>query len=109
MTSPPARETSAATTGGDMLSFRKVTWPSAKTTLAPPGWKLKISSLVPQLLMSFQQPFGPSVPGELLLLLMIAKFGVFLLRNGSPETPKPLSCSAQRQKRRVVKVVPSTA
>jgi hypothetical protein len=33
-----------------MFSFKKATWPSQKATLAPPEWKLKISSFGPQLL-----------------------------------------------------------
>ena len=38
--SPPRAVTSAANAAGDMLAVRKCTEPSAKTTLAPPVWKL---------------------------------------------------------------------
>src|SRR3954449_9002800 len=103
MTSPPERDTSAAAATGLMESLMNCTCPSAKTTLAPPVWKLKISSLGPQLLVTFQHPPGPSVPGLVLLLLTILKPVVVVFRSGSPETPKPLSCSAQRQNRRVAK------
>src|SRR5262245_8171250 len=52
--SPPERETREATTTGESESRRKETWPSPNSTLAPPVWKAKISSLGPQLLTSFQ-------------------------------------------------------
>src|SRR5260370_22473603 len=93
-----------------MLSLRKATWPSQNTALAPPWWKLKISSLGPQLLTSFQlQDGGPSVLALVLLLLMILNVVVVVFRVGSPDTPYPVSCSAHRQKRRVLNWVPSTA
>jgi len=115
MTSPPERETREAIVTGLMPSATNATCPSANEILAPPLWKLKISSLDPQLLVSFQlHVTGPSVPGETLLLLMILKpvettfSGPVAVGVGSPDTPKPLSCSAHRQNRRVVKAVPSS-
>src|SRR5437868_1391950 len=38
------------TTRRSMLACSSCTWPSQKTAMAPPVWKLKISSLLPQLL-----------------------------------------------------------
>src|SRR5262249_50221125 len=94
-----------------IFSFRKVTWPSAKSTLAPLPWKLKISSLGPQLVRDCQgQPAGP--PNGLLLLLIacsctpdtVAPVSWSAHDSGLPETPKPLSGSAQRWKCRMVGV-----
>ena len=55
-------------------SRSRATWPSQKTTRAPPEWKLKISSLGPQLLVVIQlQPGGPLPPlaGRALLLTAV--------------------------------------
>src|SRR5579875_2043961 len=78
---------------------RVPTCPSQKATWTlPPSWKLNISSLGPQLLVVIQgQPGGPLPPfvGKLLLLTATPKVPA-----GGPETPKPESGSAQRQKAR---------
>ena len=71
--------------GAEIESRRYWTWPSAKTTIAPLGWKLKISSLGPQLFDVHRHPVGPPIGVELLLIAC-------LVPSGSPETPNPLSC-----------------
>lgn len=48
MVSPPARLTNARSTWGETDSRRKVTWPSANTTVHPPAWNENISSFAPQ-------------------------------------------------------------
>src|SRR5262245_56839857 len=63
MTSPPLRETSEAITDGVMESAMNCTWPSPNTMLAPAVWKLKISSLGPQLFLESQARGGAIGPG----------------------------------------------
>src|SRR5262249_9993685 len=67
-------------------SLRNRTLPSHMTTLAPPGWKLNVSSFGPQLSIVQGQVGGP--PRGIGLLLI------------SWSTLKALSGSAQAQKRR---------
>src|SRR6516162_1214070 len=74
------------------------------TALAPLPWKLKISSLGPQSILSLQLQFaGPPYGVALLLIARIIPVnpGVTTPKgppaSGSPETPIALAGSAQRQ------------
>src|SRR5436305_891884 len=81
-----------------MVSSRKCALPSAKTAIAPPGWNEKISSFGPQLLVDQGQSVGP--PWGVLLLL-IGFLSAPAREFGGPETPLPLSGSAQRSMARL--------
>src|SRR5262245_45188580 len=100
--SPPALVTRARITCGVRPSLRKAMWPSQKTAIAPPGWKLKISSLGPQLLVLQGQLGGPPTGVPLLLMGEIVP-----LLPGGPETPLPVSGSAQRLMMRLPPVMGS--
>ena len=61
-----------------MFSFRKLTWPSANTALAPLPWKLKISSFGPQFeLLAIQGQLGGPPNGVLLLLMPLNEMLAF--------------------------------
>src|SRR5262245_16663561 len=87
-----------------VVSSMKVTWPSRNRPLAAVPCQPKISSLGPQLFVVCQLQAPP--PNGILLLLMATtgtpglRAPVFVLAqdSGLPETPKPLSGSAQRWK-----------
>src|SRR5262249_848081 len=83
-----------------MESRMKLTWPSRKTALTPPPWKLNGSSLTPQLLVVQGQPAGP--PNGCGLLLTARRPGAPYLAAGGPETPLAVAGSAQRQALRLV-------
>src|SRR3954469_23409222 len=93
--SPSAAVTMYRSWAGATLSRTNWTCPSANTTIAPPLWKLKISSLGPQLFDGHRQVLGP--PNGVALLLIALP-----LPCGSPDTPNPLSCSAHRQNLRLL-------
>src|SRR5438045_4206007 len=93
-----ARVTRNLSVVGSMVSSRKCALPSAKTAIAPLGWKEKISSLGPQLLVDQGQSAGPNC-GVLLLLIGLLRAPATEL--GGPETPLPLSGSAQRSMARL--------
>src|SRR6476660_7631570 len=67
--------------------------PSANTAIAPPEWNEKISSLGPQLLVDQGQSVGPRFG---VLLLLIGFLTAPATEFGGPETPLPVSGSAQR-------------
>src|SRR5689334_14768131 len=89
---PSARVTRYRSTRASIVSVMKCTLPSHTMTFAPPLWKLKISSFGPQLLTSQVQPLGPPTGLALLLMTGLEPAVAF----GGPETPLPLSGSAQR-------------
>src|SRR3954470_20210941 len=76
-----------------MPSSMKWALPSANTAMAPPAWNEKISSLGPQLLVDQGQSVGPRTG---VLLLLIGLFTAPAAEFGGPETPLPVSGSAQR-------------
>src|SRR4051812_5755224 len=78
---------------GSMVSSIKWALPSANTAIAPPGWNEKISSFGPQLLVDHGQSVGPFCG---VLLLLITDFRPPATEFGGPDTPLPLSGSAQR-------------
>src|SRR3954452_10358681 len=80
-----------------MVSSINCALPSAKTAIAPPGWKEKISSLGPQLLVAQVQSGGPPCG---VLLLLIGFLTAPATELGGPDTPLPLSGSAQRSSER---------
>src|SRR5436305_14199991 len=91
--SPAAFVMSGRSSWGWMLSRRNWTCPSANAAIAPPVWKLKISSFGPQLLPeAFQLQLDGPPNGVGLLLIAL-----FPLPVVNPDTPNPLSCSAHRQ------------
>lgn len=81
----------ARRTWGESDSERNRTEPSPNAARQPPVWKLKGSSLGPQLFMLHGQVVGP--PMVLLLLIRATLLPVELL---GPDTPLPVSGSAQR-------------
>lgn len=90
---PSSRVTSFRKTVGAMSFCNIFTLPSQKTTLAPAGWKLKISSFGPQLFVPQGQSVGPPTGEALLLITDLISPATVL---GGPETPLPVSGSAQR-------------
>src|SRR4029078_6485171 len=102
---PSSRVTRKRITLPEMFSEIRRTLPSQNNTFAPDGWKLKISSLGPQLLVLQGQSVGPFI-GERLLLMKPCMLPATLLL--APETPLPWSGSAQRLRARSLLGVQST-
>ena len=79
MVSPPCMEISPRMMMMFTLSRIIWVWPSAKTAMAPPVWKLKGSSLGPQLLVDQGQVVGPFSGVLLLLTTLVPLLAVFCM------------------------------
>ena len=71
MTSPPFRVTRLRRITTLVVSLRNLTLPSPKRQFAPPGWKQKISSLLPALLPAARQVVCQGVPQLVRLELVV--------------------------------------